>query len=196
VKDTAWQTLRKWVTYKVYAAKFRREPTRPGDIVFIGDSITAQGDWASWFAGRPVQVRGIGGDRALGVLARLEPVLDRPAKVFLMIGTSDVWLDESTADVVDAVGRIVAAVLERTPSTELYVQSITPRSAAMAPAIRAVNAGLRSLACASGATYVDVFDLLADEDGGLQAGFSDDELHLLAPAYEVWREAIRPYVEA
>jgi lysophospholipase L1-like esterase len=196
VKDNAWQKLRKWVTYKVYSAKFRREPTGPGDIVFLGDSITKQGDWASWFAGQPVQVRGIGGDRAPGVLARLDSVLDRPSKVFLMIGSSDVWLDGSTESVVDAVRQIVVTVRERTPSTELYVQSITPRTAAMAPAIRAVNAGLRELTCACGSTYVDLFDLLADEDGGLRPGFSDDELHLLAPAYDVWREAIRPYVEA
>jgi lysophospholipase L1-like esterase len=195
VRDSVYVKVRKRVAYELYARKFARHPTRPGDIVFLGDSITAQGDWATWFPGRPVQVRGIGGDSSAGVLKRLESVLDGPAKLFLMVGTNDVWLGATTESIVDTVGRIVNTVRGRTPTTELYVQSVTPRTAALAPAIRAVNARLRDVAVGAGATYVELFDLMCDKDGGLRPGFSDDELHLQSPAYDVWCEAIRPFVE-
>ncbi len=196
MKDSVYIKVRKRVTYEVYVRKFRREPVRPGSVVFLGDSITAQGDWGAWFPGRSVVVRGIGGDSARGVLARLEPVLDRPAKLFLMIGTNDVWQGAPTAATLSTIGRIVRTVRERTPGTALYVQSVTPRSAALAAPIRAVNAGLRSLAEEAGATYVELFDLLCDESGALRPGFSVDELHLQPAAYEIWREAVRPLVEA
>jgi lysophospholipase L1-like esterase len=130
------------------------------------------------------------------VLARLDPVLHQPAKLFLMIGTNDVWLDEPTESILATVRQIVTTVRERTPSTELYVQSVTPRTATLAGAIRAVNVGLQELAVEVGATYVELFDLMCDGSGALRPGFSLDELHLEPPAYELWREAIRPYVEA
>jgi len=202
MKDSAYIRLRKRVTYEVFVRKFQRDPVRPGDIVFLGDSITAQGDWATWFADAPaaaggrVVVRGIGGDSVAGLSRRLDPVLDHPAKLFLMIGTNDVWQETPTADIVEQIGRIVATIRARTPATQLYVQSVTPRSAALAAAIQAVNHGLQRVAAAAGATYVELFDLLSDDSGALRPGFSLDELHLQPPAYDIWREAVRPLVEA
>ncbi len=195
MKDSPYAKVRKRIAYEVYSRRFARQPTGPGDIVFLGDSITAQGDWAAWFPERPVQVRGIGGDSPAGVLARLDPVLDRPAKLFLMIGTNDVWLDAPTESIVGTVRQILTTVRERTPSTALYLQSVTPRTVALAAPIRAVNRGLEGLAGDVGATYIELFDLLCDGSGALRAGFSVDDLHLEPPAYELWREAVRPYVE-
>lgn len=203
MKDSVYIKVRKRVTYEVYVRKFRRDPVRPGDVVFLGDSITAQGDWAEWFDGaaagggdQRVVVRGIGGDSVAGVLGRLDAVVDRPAKLFLMIGTNDVWLGSPPDVIVEQIGQIVTAIRSRTPSTTLYVQSVTPRSGRLASAIRAVNDGLRVVAAGAGATYVELFDLLCDADGGLRPGFSVDELHLQPPAYDIWREAVRPLVEA
>ena len=36
---------RRWLSYLVHIAMFRRHPMKPGDTVFLGDSITAQGKW-------------------------------------------------------------------------------------------------------------------------------------------------------
>jgi hexosaminidase len=184
------------LAYAVLTRRFARMPVADGDIVFLGDSITAQGAWAEWFGGRPIVTRGIGGDRARGVLARVDQILGRPSKVFLMVGTNDVWRGAATEQLVDTVRDIVSTIQRQSPSTTVYVESVTPRTAALAPAIRAANAGLRAMAAELGATYVELFELMCDEAGGLRPGFSDDELHLRAPAYDIWREAIRPLVDA
>jgi lysophospholipase L1-like esterase len=186
--------LRRRVAYAVTVRRFAREPIADGDIVFLGDSITAQGSWAQWFPGLPVKVRGIGGDSAHGVLARVDQVLGKPGRLFLMIGTNDVADGTPTERIVATVGQIVDTIRRRSPATVLLVQSVTPRTAALAPAIRAVNADLAGLATAAGATYVELFDLMCDEQGALRPGFSHDTLHLEPPAYDIWREAVTPLV--
>jgi hypothetical protein len=41
-------------------------------IAFLGDSITAGGDWASWFPGRDARNLGVPGDTTANVLDRLD----------------------------------------------------------------------------------------------------------------------------
>jgi lysophospholipase L1-like esterase len=186
--------LRRRVAYAVSVRRFAREPIADGDIVFLGDSITAQGSWAEWFPAQSIKVRGIGGDTARGVLARVDQVLGHPAGLFLMVGTNDVADGLPTERIVATVGDIVATIVRSSPATVLFVQSVTPRTAEMAPAIRAVNAGLAGLAAGVGATYVELFDLLCDERGALRPGFSHDALHLQPDAYDIWHHAVAPLV--
>ena len=41
----------------------------------------------------------------------------------------------------------------------------------------------------------DVYAALVDSNGDLNAAYTDDGLHLLGEGYQVWKEAIRPYVK-
>ena len=43
--------------------------------------------------------------------------------------------------------------------------------------------------------YLDVYAALVDSNGDLNAAYTDDGLHLLGEGYQVWKEAIRPYVK-
>jgi lysophospholipase L1-like esterase len=188
--------LRRKAAYVVLSRRFANDPIADGDIVFFGDSITAQGSWAEWFPNQPVKVRGIGGDTTTGLLRRTHQVLGRPSKLFLMIGTNDV-ADGRPVDAIAATTKqVVDTITGTSPDTRLYLQSVTPRTTAMAPAIRAVNQALQNLAAATpNATYVELFDLLSAPDGALVPGYSVDDLHLQPPAYDIWRDAVRPFVE-
>ena len=69
---------------------FATNPVQPGDVVFLGDSLTDEARWEELFAGLAVRNRGVPGDTTADVLARLEPIARaEPAQVFLMIGTND-----------------------------------------------------------------------------------------------------------
>ena len=45
-----------------------------------------------------------------------------------------------------------------------------------------------------GVTWIDLYPLFVDEHGKLKAEYTNDGLHLLGPAYLIWRDAIKPYV--
>jgi lysophospholipase L1-like esterase len=194
--NTPYRWFRRKAAYTVLVRRFAKEPIADGDIVFFGDSITAQGSWAEWFPAQPVKVRGIGGDTVGGLLRRTHQVLGRPSKLFLMIGTNDIDDGRPVETIVATTKEVVGTITRTSPDTVLFIQSVTPRTAAMAPRIGAVNEGLAALAAATrNATYVELFDLLCTPDGALVPGYSTDDLHLEPPAYDIWREAIRPLVE-
>jgi lysophospholipase L1-like esterase len=187
-------TVRYRRSYAHHVAAFKQHPVQPGDLVFLGDSITQGAPWETWFPDRPVHNQGISGDKTEGVLKRLELALGHPAALFLMIGTNDVGDGQPTQRTVNTVERIVATVRERCPDTELYLQSVLPRSPTLAAAIRAVNAGLAEMCPRLGAIYLDFFAAFADEEGVIRPEYSSDELHLTPAGYEVWHRVLPPLV--
>jgi len=81
-------------------ASFRAEST-PADIVLLGDSHIANGDWVSLLPGRKVLNRGIGWDTTEDVLDRLDEVIARkPRIVVIQIGIVDLRYGRDPATVV------------------------------------------------------------------------------------------------
>jgi lysophospholipase L1-like esterase len=187
---------RRRAIYALRVATFKRRPMRPGDVVFLGDSITAKGAWQHWLPEASVCNLGIGGDTSKGVLGRLDQALDQPASLLLMIGTNDVGDGVPAKRILSNVRTTILAIGARSPGTRIVLHSVLPRTAELAQAIRFLNSGLEEIAAATGSTYVDLFELLADDRGAIRPEFSDDHLHLSPAAYVVWLDAIRPLVLA
>jgi len=82
-----------WQPFPYYVARisiFDQIPLSSDDIVFVGDSITDQGEWEQLFHSLNVKNRGIGADTTQGVLHRLQEITNaKPKKIFLMIGIND-----------------------------------------------------------------------------------------------------------
>ena len=58
--------------YKKLLNQFNSEPLNSGEIIFLGNSITAEGkDWSTKLNNSIIRNRGIGGDTTDGVLACL-----------------------------------------------------------------------------------------------------------------------------
>ncbi len=167
----------------------------PGDTVFLGNSITEGGSWHELFPETNVRNRGIGGDVTTGVLARIDQVrLGQPAQVFLLIGTNDLSIGISEADIVANIGRIVDEIHAASPQTNVFVQSVLPRAAEYRERIESLNRVLAQ-AVAGRALWVNLYPLFLDEqDGSIADAFSNDELHLLGAGYAVWRDAIETLV--
>lgn len=180
-----------------YVSQFEVLPVEPGDIVFLGDSITEGGLWDELFPGVPVRDRGIGGDVTEGILARLDQVVaGRPAKVFLLIGTNDLANAGLAPDAIAAnIETIVDTIRSRSPDTAIYVQSVLPRAASFREDVEALNDNLQQRV-AGKAVWLDLYPLFLDTtDGSIRDDLSNDELHLLGAGYLKWRDAIESYVK-
>lgn len=130
----------------------------PDDIVFLGDSITEGGPWDELFPDLPVRNRGVGGDTTDGVLARLEQVTRaQPAKVFLLIGTNDLFRGTSGSEIAANLGAILDRLKQQAPDTEVYLQSVLPRAPSYRSSIEALNARLAEVALEHGSAWVDLY---------------------------------------
>ena len=167
-------------------------------IVFVGNSITDMHNWNEAFGCDPRIVnRGTSGGYSQEVLENVESwVRFRPAKVFIKIGTNDLGTNYGEQVVAENIRRTVALIRRESPKTQIYLQSILPANdqGYRTPAtIEAANVLIRRIAEADDhTTYVDLYSLL----GGIRSGepYSLDRLHLTAYGYQVWTEAIAPYV--
>ena len=79
--------------YKKLLNQFNSDPLNSGEIIFLGNSITAEGkDWSTRLNNSIIRNRGIGGDTTDGVLARSGEIIDsNPTAVFLLIGINDLY---------------------------------------------------------------------------------------------------------
>ena len=174
---------------------FHRFPVAPGDVVFLGDSITDECRWCELFPEARVRNRGILDDTTSLVLNRLDQVTaGKPAKVFLLIGTNDLGARTPEEEIVRNYRCILAAFKEKSPGTQVFVQSVLPRSAKYKERVEALNAELFVLAKHFGYVYIDLYPEFLGCDGSIDNQYSFDELHLNGAGYKKWRKLITPYV--
>lgn len=183
---------------------FDKLPVVPGDIVFLGNSITDGGEFNELFDIENAKNRGISGDVIDGVQERLAQVTDgKPSKIFLLIGINDISHDIETQRLAGRYERLVKEIREKCPETELYLQSIMPINndyrryknlKGKEKEIPALNEKIQEIAGRYGATYIDLWPALADESGKLNKKYTNDGLHLTGPGYKAWSAAIRDYV--
>lgn len=174
-----------------------RSPIATGDVVFLGDSLIAEGNWQLYFPNAPVRNRGMGGDTTFWLLDRLDDIIKgKPRAVFLCIGTNNLhpFMKRSDESTLAEYDDILRRFREETPETELFVQSILPREAELAERVQGLNEQIKGLADSHGCTYIDLYAKFAAEDGGLLPEYSLDELHLTPGGYERWAGFLELYV--
>jgi lysophospholipase L1-like esterase len=165
-------------------------------VLFLGDSITAGGDWAQFLPGERVLNLGIGGDTSDGVLARLDEVVSAaPDVIVLLIGTNDFGNQRSSVEhVVRNVETILVNLRRDLPGVRLLLVSILPRAASFTPRIEETNRHLRQFVATCHAQYLDVWPALAT-DGHLAERFTDDDLHLNGDGYRAYADELVPALE-
>lgn len=181
-------------------------PVEPGDIVFLGNSITDGGEFSELFDDITIKNRGISSDVISGVIERLYQVVDHsPSKIFLLIGINDVSHNLSVDRLAEEYGKLVREIREKTPDTRLYIQSVMPINndfgryrnlKGKESTVVRFNERIKEIASVNGAVYVDLWPALADPSTGkLKKEFTNDGLHLLGKGYKAWADAIRPLVK-
>lgn len=172
-------------------------PAAPGEqrVVFYGDSITANwGRPGNWFPPtKPYVDRGISGQTSSQMVLRFhQDVVDlHPAAVIILAGTNDVagntgpMTPEMTLDNIKSMVEMAQA-----NHIKVVLCSIPPaadfpwrRGLEPAPRIRSLNEQLQAYAKSAGATWVDYYSALADENGGMKPGLSSDGVHPTPQGY-------------
>lgn len=182
-----------------------RDTITSESIVFLGNSLTYGGKWNELFGITNAVNRGIIGNTAADIDARLgEVTAGKPRKIFLMCGVNDVSHDLTADSVAHAVIGLVDRILRETPGTKLYLQSLLPinnsfgrykRVIGKEQTIRDINALLEPLARERGVEWIMLYPSFCDEDQNLRKELTTDGLHLVGAGYEIWRDRLRPYVE-
>lgn len=174
---------------------FESFPGTRNDIVMLGDSITAGGEWSEMFPGLPIRNRGISGDTTTNVLLRLDPIVAaKPAAVFLKIGTNDLNRGPDRATSYQQYRRIVATIQAGSPGTAIYLQSVLPREAAMREEVEAYNRQIKTIAEELGVVYVDLYPAFLAPDGSIRDELTLDELHLSGDGYRLWQSRLEPFM--
>lgn len=193
------------------------EKTKQGkiDVYFVGDSITRRwgatdypaflANWKKNFYGWNAANFGWGGDTTNNILWRMENgELDGVApKVFVVqAGTNNLpWsgpTDDSKVDeVVASIKSLLALLQKRSPSSKIVLTALFPRSQnpALSPSIQRINKQLEELTDGKQIRFVNINVKLADSNGVLLPGMSDDGLHFTEKSYQVWADALNPILQ-
>lgn len=162
-------------------------------VAFVGDSITAAGEWQAWLPGVTAVNLGVSGHTTDDLLARVFDIIDlHPDEICLLIGTNDLGSAHTVEHLVRNIQLLLVELRRELPGVRLLLQSIMPRGKEFADRVHEANIHLRQFAATVHAQYLDLWPAMSGENGAIRPEFSDDELHLNDAGYEAWLAVLRP----
>lgn len=128
-----------------------------------------------------------------------------PESVYILLGTNVLTQDTDYTSFLNYYSLMLDRIRNLLPDADIYVQSVTPvRPEVSADAKHAgmyaerfirVNNDLAALAVEKGCYFLDLWEVLADENGDLKAEYAQpDGYHLLPAGYTAWVEYLRTHV--
>lgn len=185
------------------------EEVVPENIVFLGDSITDFYDLDKYYEGYHVVNSGINGNETHDILGDMNGRIYQynPSKVFILIGTNDLQRDKSIDEIVDNIKKIVEGIEDNRPQAQIYIESIYPINNTDAEKIdhnmvgkrtnediKEINDKLESYCKEKNITYIDLYNLLVDDEDNLKEEYTNEGLHISDEGYEVITEKIKEYL--
>jgi lysophospholipase L1-like esterase len=195
-----WDSTFRPNNFSLKVGQFKSYPNASTDIVFLGNSITANVDWAELLGNRNVRNRGISGDITFGVLQRLDEVTEgAPAKVFILIGINDISRNIPDSAILQNYQTMIGRIKKESPKTKIYFQTLLPVNNEFTQFknhynkdehILYLNEELKKLAAKEKITLVDLFPHFLNAGKKLDKQYTEDGLHLNAAGYKVWKEIL------
>lgn len=180
----------------------RVNPPPPGGVVFVGSSsIRLWNTLEEDFPGVPVVQRGFGGSEMSDAVHFADRIIlpYAPRQVVVYAGDNDLWSDKTPRQVLEDFGALVERIHRELPEARVAFIAIKPSIArwSIADRVREANRLVEEYAATDPRIdYIDVFTPMLGADGQPRAELLvEDDLHLSAAGYEVWREAVAPFLE-
>ena len=187
--------------YKHVINNFKKNPLKFNQIVFLGNSITAEGgNWGEKLNYTNIRNRGIAGDVTDGVLARIDEIIYFKSKaVFLLIGINDLWNFSpgipSIKYISNNILKIAKEIKKGSPETQVYVQTILPTAKSIfVESINKINNTIKSKSSKFNFTVIDLHSHFENNDGLIKKELTTDGIHLNSKGYKVWIEIVKPLI--
>lgn len=179
------------------------------NIVFVGDSITWMYDLKKYYPNRNVINSGVDGEFTYGVLDDMTNRIYRynPSKVFILIGTNDIYKGRTIEQITDNVNKIVKGIKKNRPYCDIYLESIYPVNTTDSEKIhmdmvknrtnkfiQKINKEYKKIAKKNNITYIDMYSKLLDKDGNLNINYTKEGLHLVDDGYKIVTKEILSYL--
>lgn len=186
-----------------------------GQTVLVGDSITEIfNDYELFFEWSKendcaVYNRGISGDTSNRLSERFyDSVLNiSPKNIVLLIGTNDIGMGRKIEDIAKEIKGILEQIQNKTPKANVILEAVYPVNKNLSTEsrqmvgrrtnskIQELNVLLKMLADSFGCIWLDLTDVLSDENGNLHKNYCYDGLHLNANGFKVVAEHIIPLLK-
>ncbi len=188
--------------YKHKKSQFEILTKSNDPIIFLGDSITDEGEWVELLENKHILNRGISGDTTRRILNRLDAIIQtKPKQIFLMVGINDFVNEKKSIEEVLSKYKIILEEFQnKIPQTQVFIQSVLPVNNNLTYFLQdnqkviKFNFKLQELAKEFNYQYIDVFSHLADSENQLDVKYTTDGVHLNGKAYLIWKEAVKKYV--
>ncbi|QUX94397.1 acetylglucosamine-6-sulfatase [Marinomonas sp. CT5] len=178
------------------------------DLVFLGDSITQAWEkegadvWRTFYQSRNALNLGFNGDKTENVLWRLaHGEIDniQPKLLVLLIGTNNAGhrMDKAE-DTALGIQTILSVLAEKLPKTKVLLLAIFPRSAMPTQKLRVLNEEVNKIiahfADDKNVFFHNINAVFLDDEGRITSDVMNDFLHPNASQYQLFAEAIEPYI--
>lgn len=178
-------------------------PPQKGSILFVGSSsFTMWKDVQKDFPAYKIINRGFGGSSLTDVIRYAPTIiyLYQPKQVVIYCGENDfVSSTNANADTVyTRFSQLFGMIRKEVPKAHILFVSIkpSPSRAKYMPEMQRANAMIQSFLKKQAKTgYVDVYNKMLLADGSPMPDiFLNDKLHMNRSGYEIWKQAILPYL--
>lgn len=170
-------------------------------ILFVGSSsIRMWDDLQSYFPGYTVIQRGFGGSGLNDAILYADDIIVpyHPKQIVIYSGENDVAEGASSTDVLQRFTELFTLIREKLPAVAVIYISIKPSPSRekYMPVMEEANVMIRRFLSGYPETvYVDVYHPMLNGEGKPRKElFSADDLHMNSKGYELWRDAIMPYL--
>jgi lysophospholipase L1-like esterase len=193
--------------YQERVASFSQmRPVDSTDVVMLGTSqVEYAGDWNKLLNWRHVRNRGIAGDDAAGMTARLGSITKgHPKAIFLLVGIDELYAGKTVAQAYESCIALISHIRKQSPQTRLFVQSVLPINEdynkwpaleGRTDDVAALNVKLRHYCEAHHIAYINVFKkFIRHGTYQLRRELTEDGLHLSPFGYKIWAFVLRNYL--
>lgn len=177
--------------------KFLNSNIFSNKTIFLGNSLISGFDLSRFGDTSDFINRGIGGDRTIDLINRLDEVIKRnPKKIFIEIGINDIYCDTSVYHAFVNYKALLTEVKRDIPGCKVYIFSLLPtRDIVINDRAIRLNNKLKVLAKNFNFVFIDIYyHFLNNDKRILKSEFAIDNVHLNVTGYKRWESLIRPYI--
>jgi hypothetical protein len=166
--------------------------------LFIGDSIT-EGISAYGLLDE-TNVLAVKGCTILKAEKEIDTIVKRnPEKIYILLGSNDLLYGMDSEKFSSEYAEFTHLIKDKLPSSEIYIESIFPvakdvenkRPMLSNSRIDEFNKGLKSMAEQQGISYINISQLLKDDNGILNNDYSSDGIHVKYKVYSIWLDCVK-----